>query len=130
MPNRSEPHNPLYLLLLLASLLFVLTALAYALVPTLEEKAAEQGAEPPPSPFRDALRTDGWKWLLVEVALMILLGLASMWVDRQRLRRLQNAPREGTMPAQITESPSPTPGVAHEERGTADRGAAQADQSS
>ena len=36
----AEPRNPLYLLLLLASLLFVVTALAYAVVPTLEQKAA------------------------------------------------------------------------------------------
>jgi hypothetical protein len=49
----SEPHNPFYLLLLVASLLFIATALAYGVVPVLEEKAAERGNAPPPSAFRD-----------------------------------------------------------------------------
>jgi len=42
MTNR-EPRNPLYLLLLLASLLFVVNALAYAIVPVLEQKARDAG---------------------------------------------------------------------------------------
>lgn len=92
--NLTEPRNPLYLLLLIASLVFVLTALAYALVPTLEEKAAEAGNPAPPSALRDALRSDGGKWLLVEVAVMVVLGLASMWLDSRRLRRLQKTVRE------------------------------------
>jgi len=54
----SEPHNPFYLLLLLASVLFAATAVAYALVPSLEEKAAEAGQGPHQSAFRDALRKD------------------------------------------------------------------------
>src|SRR5262245_36849989 len=84
MSTASEPRNPLYLLLLLASLLFVLTALAYALVPVLEQKAAEAGQAPPPSAFRDALRRDGWRWLLWEVGAMVVLGVASMVLDRLR----------------------------------------------
>jgi hypothetical protein len=85
--HASEPRNPFYFLLLLASLAFVLTALAYAIVPVLEEKAKEAGEVPPPSPFRDALRAGGWKWLLCEVAAMIVLGLASMALDRWRQLR-------------------------------------------
>jgi hypothetical protein len=88
-----EPRNPFYLLLLLASVLFVITALGYAVVPTLEEKAKEAGEFPPPSAFRDAFRNDGWRWLLVEVAVMVVLGLASMGLDR--LRRLKNERAEG-----------------------------------
>ena len=80
----SEPHNPFYLLLLLASVLFAATALGYALVPSLEEKAVEAGQVPPQSAFRDALRTDGWKWLLYEVGAMILFGVLSMGLDRLR----------------------------------------------
>ena len=95
MPER-EPHNPFYLLLLLASLLFVVTALAYGVVPVLEEKAAAAGQPPPPSAFRDALRADGWKWLLYEVAAMTLFGLLSMGLDRRRT--LQKERRERTMP--------------------------------
>ncbi len=80
----SEPRNPFYLLLLLSSLVFVLTALACAVVPVLEEKAKEAGEIPPPSSFRDALRTDGIKWLLYEVVVMMIFGLASMGLDRWR----------------------------------------------
>lgn len=87
MSQSSEPRNPFYLLLLLISLAFVLTALAYAVVPVLEQKAREAGEEPPPSPFRDSLREDGWKWLLVEVAAMIVVGLLSMGLDRWRRYR-------------------------------------------
>jgi hypothetical protein len=79
-----EPRNPFYLLLLIIGVIFVLTVLAYALVPVLEEKARDAGAIPPPSPFRDALRRDGWKWVLGEVALLVIVGLMSMGLDRYR----------------------------------------------
>jgi hypothetical protein len=95
MNQAPEPRNPFYLLLLLASFLFVLTALAYAIVPTLEEKAKEAGEFPPPSPLRDALRQDGWRWLLIEVAAMVGFGLASMGLDR--LRRLKKERDQATI---------------------------------
>ncbi len=60
MTSPSEPRNPLYILLLIAGVVFAVTALAVAVVPVLEEKVLEAGQAPPPSPFRDALRTDGW----------------------------------------------------------------------
>jgi len=104
MPPR-EPRNPLYFLLLLASLLFVATALAYTVVPVLEEKARDAGQAPPPAPWRDALREDGWRWLLVEVAAMIVLGLGSMGLDR--LRRLQKERALATMPPPSDTDPSP-----------------------
>jgi hypothetical protein len=106
--SSSEPRNPLYLLLLLASLLFILTALGYAFVPILEEKAADAGQPPPPSAFRDALRADGWRWLLWEVGLMIVLGIASMVVDR--LRALQKEKGPATIPQVPGEKPSPDSG--------------------
>lgn len=105
MSQPREPHNPFYLLLLLASLLFVVTALAYAFVPTLEEKARIAGEIPPPSPFRDELRQWGWLWLLYEVAAMIVLGLASMGLDR--LRRLQKERSLAKMPEANESSPTP-----------------------
>src|SRR5262245_25321470 len=83
----TEPRNPFYLLLLLVSLIFVVNALTVALLPVLEQKALEAGQEPPPSPFRDSLRSNGWVWLLYEVAAIIILGLLSMALDR--LRRLK-----------------------------------------
>src|SRR5262245_36721495 len=82
-----EPRNPFYILLILVSFLFVITALAYALVPTLEQKAADLGQPAPPSPVRDSLRQNGWQWLLYQVGAMTVLSLLSMGLDR--LRRLQ-----------------------------------------
>src|SRR5262245_59043476 len=87
----AEPRNPLYLLLLLAGLVFVVTALAYTFIPVLEQKATDAGQPPPPSEFRDALRRDGWRWLLYEVAVMIVLGVASMVLDHLHDRRKRAA---------------------------------------
>ncbi|HEV3085385.1 MAG TPA: hypothetical protein VGY66_36875 [Gemmataceae bacterium] len=91
--SESEPRNPFYLLLLLASFVFVATALAYGVIPALEEKAAQAGQPPPPSAFRDALRTDGWKWLLYELAVMSGFALLSMGLDR--VRSLKKARSQG-----------------------------------
>jgi hypothetical protein len=99
-----EPRNPLYLLLLIAGLVFVVTALAYAVVPVLEQKATEAGNPPPPSRWRDALRADGWKWLLVEVAALIVLGVASMALDWRR--SLQNGRGQATISQQKPPGPS------------------------
>jgi hypothetical protein len=93
----SEPRNPLYILLLLVGAIFCVTALACALVPVLEQKAADAGNPPPPSSFRDALRTDGWRWLLYELAVLFVVGIASMVLDR--LRSLQRERSEGTIPS-------------------------------
>lgn len=99
----SEPRNPFYLLLLLASVLFVMTALAYAVVPVLEQKALDAGQQPPPSPFRVALREDGGSWLLIEVAAIFVLSILSMGLDRWRsLRQEKTAEPE-------RERPEPTP---------------------
>lgn len=83
MPPK-EPRNPFYLLLLIVGLVFIVTVLAYAVIPVIEQKAMDAGQMPPPSPFRDALRNDGWKWVLGEVVLLVILGLASMGLDRWR----------------------------------------------
>jgi hypothetical protein len=100
-----EPRNPLYFLLLLASLLFVCTALAYAFIPLLEQKAAEAGVPPPPSAFRDALRDDGWRWLLCEVAVLTVLALAGMGLDRLRSLQKERAARTITSPSVDDRSP-------------------------
>jgi hypothetical protein len=100
MPS-SEPRNPFYLLLLLVSLLFVITALAVAVVLTVEQKGIDPGH---PSPLRQAVERDGAKWLLYEVAAMIVLGLLSMGLDR--LRRLQKERSAGTMPAGENDRPN------------------------
>jgi hypothetical protein len=95
------------MLLLAASLLFVITALAYAIIPVLEEKATSAGDPPPPSAFRDALRADSWRWLLYEVAAMLILGIASMVLDR--LRALKKERAGGTILSSQAKAPSPDP---------------------
>jgi len=102
--TKPEPRNPFYILFLIVSLVFVLTALATALVPVLEDNATAAGNPPPPSEFRAALRTDGWRWLLVEVAVMIVLGLVSMGFDR--LRRLQKERAAARIPPSQQVPPS------------------------
>ena len=99
--RQAEPRNPFYLFLLLASLLFVLTCLAYGVVPVLEQKAAEAGQPAPPSPFREALDADGWKWILYELAVMAVFAALSMGLDRYRSLQKEGVtatipPSEGT----------------------------------
>lgn len=96
--SRFERWNPFYILLIVVSLAFVMTALAYAVVPVLEEKARDAGSPPPPSPLRDSLRSDGWVWLLIEGAVVVVLSLLSMGYDRL-LRALQKKPGPATIPS-------------------------------
>ena len=98
-------RNPLYLLLLLVGLMLVVTALAVVFIPMLEDKATAAGEPPPPSAFRHALRTEGWRWLLYEVAVLIVVGIASMVVDH--LRSLQKPPPEKTIPPEKPPESSP-----------------------
>ena len=95
MPS-PEPRNPFYILLLIASFLFVLTALAVAVVPVLMEKAEKAGADVPAEGFHQTLKRDGVWWLLYEVAAVVVLALLSMGLDR--LRSLQKERAAGTIP--------------------------------
>jgi hypothetical protein len=105
MSSPAEPRNPLYLLLLLVGLLFTITAVACFVVPLVEDKAREAGNPPPPSAFRDSLRSDGWKWALAELAVLIVLSVASMIWDQRR--SLQKQPGVGTMPDEKRPLPPP-----------------------
>lgn len=98
-----EPRNPFYFLLLLAGLAFALTATACAVVPVLVEKARDAGGDVPESPFLDALTRDGWKWVLYELAAVVVFGLASMALDR--FRHLKSEPPQATIPD--TKDPPP-----------------------
>jgi len=84
MTPKPEPRNPFYILLIVVGFTFVMTALAYAVVPVLEQKARDAGNPPPPSPLRDALREDGWLWLLYQGGAIIVLAALSMGLDRLR----------------------------------------------
>src|SRR5438132_10392778 len=101
----SEPKNPFYFLLLLSGLLFAVTALAYAIVPTLEQRARDAGQTPPESVFRDALRSDGWKWLLFQLAVLVAFSVASMVLDR--LRSLKKEATQSTIAPTERDNPSP-----------------------
>jgi hypothetical protein len=70
---KSEARNPFYVLLLLFSVIFAVTALAYAVVPWDAQPAW--------------LRARGWQLILLELAAVILFGLASMGLDRLRSRQ-------------------------------------------
>jgi hypothetical protein len=92
---KSERRNPFYILLIVAGFAFVVTALAYAVVPVLEQKARDAGNPPPQSPFRDSLREDGWIWLLYQGVLIAILAVLSMGLDRWRRWR---TPAESSPP--------------------------------
>src|SRR5207245_8402110 len=102
--KQREPWNPFYVLLIVASIGFVMMALAYALVPVLEDKAREAGSAPPASPLRDSLRSDGWIWLLATGAAVAVLGLLSMGYDRL-LRALKKPPAAETIGASSNPEP-------------------------
>ena len=89
-------------------MLFIATVLAYAVIPWMEEKAKDAGEMPPESPLRDALRQDGWKWVLVEVALLVVLGLLSMGLDRYRRWRMERPNLPENPDATNVESPPPS----------------------
>lgn len=78
----TEPANPFYRLLLIVSFLFVVTCLAYALVPLPDQPRW--------------LQTYGWQILLIEVGGIILFGLLSMALDRVRIlqEQAQGGPRQ------------------------------------
>lgn len=90
--------NPFYILLIIVSFAFVITALAYAIIPVLEQKASEAGQQPPPAAWRDALRSDGWVWLLGLGSAVCLLGVLSMGYDRL-LRAIDSAQRSEPPPS-------------------------------
>jgi len=68
----ADSRNPFYLLLLIASVAFAVTAVAYAF---------------PLRMLPEWFQAHGWKLLLVEVGAVVVLGLASMGLDRWRQGR-------------------------------------------
>jgi hypothetical protein len=107
MAAPTEPRNPFYFLMLVVGLIFVATVLAYAVVPVLEDKARDAGTEPPPSWFRSALKNDGWKWVLAEVAVLVVLALLSMCLDRYRRWKLESENPPEKSDATKVETPPP-----------------------
>lgn len=96
--NTTARWNPFYILLIIVSFAFVVTALAYAIVPVLEQKAVESGNPPPPAAWRDALRSDGWIWLLSLGGAVCLLGILSMGYDRLLRALLGSDDRPTSLP--------------------------------
>ena len=102
-----EPRNPFYLLLLLASVLFVVTALGVAVVPILMENAEKAGGDVPAEGFHQTLKRDGMWWLLYQVAAIVVLAVLSMALDR--LRSLKKERASGTIPPTSGDTSSPSP---------------------
>jgi hypothetical protein len=103
MSTPREPRNPFYLLLLVVALVLAVTAVAAFVVPLVEEKASQAGEPPPPSEFRDSLRSDGWKWVVAELAVLAVLVVASMVWDHRR--GLQKERTNATIPQQQPNNP-------------------------
>jgi hypothetical protein len=100
----SEVRNPFYFILLAVSMLFVATALAYGILPQIEDNAASIGQRVSISPFRAALRRDGAQWLLYEVAAIAMTTIMCLGVDWWRSPR--NAVQETVTPP-VQEPPPP-----------------------
>lgn len=81
-PARKARSNPFYVLLLLASTAFVVTALAYYVSPIVAQQAAERKDGPAGTPpLVDWLDRRGPAALGVEFALMLVAGLLAMATD-------------------------------------------------
>ena len=110
MAAPTEPRNPFYIMLLAAGVIFIMTVLAYAVVPVLEQKAMDAGHHVPPretSWFRNALHHDGWRWVLGEVAVLVILGLLCMGLDRYCRWKIENVTPVEKSDATEVESPPP-----------------------
>jgi hypothetical protein len=85
-PTKKLFPNPFYVLLLLASTAFVVTALGYLISPTVLQQAANRRAADAPKPGSDALAAwfdrRGPVALGVEFGLMLVFALLAMATDR------------------------------------------------
>jgi len=106
MSDKPEPRNPFYLLLLIVGLIFVITLLAVVLVPILMDKAQAAGAEVPKEGFHQLIKRDGIWWVVAQAVALVILGIASMVLDRLRSLKKERAAR--TISAQ---SQNPETGV-------------------
>lgn len=82
-PGKRLFPNPFYVLLLMASVLFVVTTFAYLVGPAVRQHAAADKAHAGgPTPFADWLDRRGPLALGVEVGLMMVSGFLAMATDR------------------------------------------------
>jgi heme/copper-type cytochrome/quinol oxidase subunit 2 len=109
MKPSTEPLNPFYMILLVVSVLFVATALAYGLLPELEQWSNQPA---PQTAWRQAIRDHAWWWLLVQLAVMMIVAFASMALDR--LRTLQKDNNAVTIPPSSTVPPPTEDGSQHD----------------
>jgi hypothetical protein len=94
-PPPVQRRNWFFTLLIPASIAFAVTAIGLAVVPVLEDRAKQAGSPPPESAIRDALRRDGWLWLLIETGVVIVLSLAAMTWDWMQNQDKETRPGEG-----------------------------------
>ena len=84
-PSRTPRPNPFYVLLILVSTLFVMTALGYLVGPYVEQQAIDRAGAGPTSGSR-ALASwfdrKGVQALTIEFAAMVIFGMLAMFLDR------------------------------------------------
>jgi len=82
----SPRRNWFFTLLIPASGAFAVTAIALAIIPVLEDRAALAGDTTPTTGLRASLRENGWYWLLIETGVVIALSIAAMtwdWLQKE-----------------------------------------------
>ncbi len=92
--SQSEPRNPLYLLLLVVGLLFVMTLLAVVLVPIMMDKAQQAGGDVPKEGFHQLIKRDGIWWVVYELIALVVLSILSMGLDRLRSLQKERAAKK------------------------------------
>jgi heme/copper-type cytochrome/quinol oxidase subunit 2 len=100
--SQSEPRNPLYLLLLLVGLLFVITLLAVVLVPIMMERAQQAGGDVPKEGFHQRIKRDGIWWVVYELIALVVLSILSMGLDRLRSLQKERAAKKIPSDQQIS----------------------------
>jgi heme/copper-type cytochrome/quinol oxidase subunit 2 len=100
--SQSEPRNPLYLLLLLVGLLFVITLLAVVLVPIMMERAQQAGGDVPKEGFHQLIKRDGIWWVVYELIALVVLSILSMGLDRLRSLQKERAAKKIPSDQQIS----------------------------
>jgi hypothetical protein len=85
-PHKRLFPNPFYVVLLIASTVFTMTALAYLIGPSIEQRALQRAAADRPGPASLALTAwldrNGPLVLAIEIGVMFVSGVLAMATDR------------------------------------------------
>lgn len=97
MEARRKPFNPFYFLLVIAGVVFTLTACAYGVMTVRDLRAtAPPAADEPGGPLLDLLRRRGFEILMAEIGVLAVTTVGAMGTDdywRRRAVRADQAAR-------------------------------------